>query len=175
MSRQGALGFGVAAVAWVLVNCGGRVVPGSDGPDFGTGGDIGGSGGAAGSPSDGVGGRGTGATGGSTGGTGMGGSAGNGGSSTRDGSTGNPFIDLIPGFNDSPICRSCVSTLCAGDVAPCSYTASCVAGAACIWSTCVDWNDAPCMNKCFHDDMQDLSKAILALGCVHAKCGVECF
>jgi hypothetical protein len=198
MSRRGVLGFGVVAVASVLVNCGGRLQP-DQGPDFGG---TGGAGGAAGSPGDGVGGLGSGATGGSTGGaggsgasggsdgsggfgaaggtagstagTGMGGSGGNGGSSTTDGGSGNPFVDLLPDLNLSPICRSCISNQCTEVVAKCSFTPGCVAGTACTSSSCFSFNDTACVLKCFNGDIALAQGAVQAAACIYGLCGSQC-
>jgi hypothetical protein len=138
------------------------------------GGDTGGSGGAGGSKGNGIGGLGTGATGGSTGGSGVGGSAGKGGAEAKDGSSGNPFIDLLPGLNLSPICRECISTKCASAIAPCSYTPSCVAGTACTFGTCSGFSDSACVLKCFNDDAKQASVAETAMQCAYRTCTSEC-
>ena len=180
MAMRGALGFGVAAVAFLLVNCGGRVQPGGGDPGGGSGGgDTSGSGGtggdgASGSTGDGVGGSGRVGVGGSTGGTGLGGSAGKGGSSATDGGSGNPFIDLLPGLNLSPICKTCISTKCAAAVAPCSYTPSCVAGTACAFNSCNGFSDSACVLKCFNDDANQASVAETAMQCAYRTCTSEC-
>jgi hypothetical protein len=189
MSRRGVLGFGVVAVALVLVNCGGRIQS-DEGPGFGS---TGGAGGAGGSPGDGVGGSsggaggsgasggsdgtggfGAGGTAGNTGGTAIGGSAGIGGSSTTDGGSGNPFVDLLPGLNLTPICRSCISAQCTDDVARCSFTPSCVAGTACTRSTCFNFNDTVCVLKCFNGDVALAQGAFQAAACIYTTCGSQC-
>ena len=187
MSRQQAVQFTVAAVALVLVNCGGRLSHAGDGWDIGTGGaDSGGSGGAGGNDSGGSGGAGGnatggsggvgvgGSTGGSTGGTGVGGRAGQGGSPMTDGGSGNPFIDLLPGLNLSPICKMCLNTQCGSVIAKCSYTASCVAGTACTMSNCSTFADTACTLKCFNGDMRLAQDAIDAAHCAYVTCAPQC-